>query len=427
MLATGDGKFYWLAQAQDGLRAAPLAIPDVMAREAYLRDFDDPSRAPRLRLTDVLIEQSAEPKALYLAHQAWDQKSRCYTLQLSTIALTWSGDGSPRSSGQWRTIFESKPCIKATGLFDDSETGGRLAWGPDGELLLSLGDLGFAGLDGDQPYSQRRDVDYGKIVKVDPRSGRSSIFSVGHRNPEGLLVASDGRIWESEHGPQGGDEINLIAEGENYGWPLATYGAEYGSHAWPLNPDGHDHGAFHEPAVAFVPSVALSSMIELAGPEFPHWKGDLIAASLRTETLYRLRLKGDRVIYVEPLPLGYRIRDLIQRPDGKVIVWSDTGTIMELSRDERDDAYDRTCSGCHEPRFGGAAGPPLAGVLGRRIASVPGFNYSAGLKSRTGRWSESELDAFLRDPDAYAPGTTMKLPGLDDESRAQVIAHLAAK
>lgn len=427
ILATGDGKFYWISKTSTGLGAKALAIADPMNRQAYLADFDDPGKAPRLRLTDVTFDQSPVPKNLYVAHQSWNRKQRCYTIRISSIALTWSADGSPRGNGGWRGIFESRPCVSAVPRFDDSETGGRLAWGSQGDLLLTLGALGFSGLEGDQPFSQRRDVDYGKIVKVDPRSGAYSIFSIGHRNPQGLMVAADGRIWSSEHGPQGGDEINLIVEGGNYGWPLATYGTNYGATTWPLNPHGRDHGSYSEPAVAFVPGVAISALIEMQGTEFPGWSGDLLASSLRTEALFRVRLKGDRVIYVESFSLAQRIRDLTRTSDGRVIVWSDAGILIELSREDQDDAYNRNCAGCHDPTFGVAAGPTLDGVVGRPIASVPGFAYSPALKRRNGVWSEAELDAFLRNPNGYAPGTTMVLDGLDEKSRARVIAQLVQK
>ena len=252
------------------------------------------------------------------------------------------------------------------------------------------------------------------------------MLSLGHRNPQGLAVARDGRIWESEHGPQGGDEVNLIAQGANYGWPLVTYGVEYGSTAWPLDPEGRDHGEFQEPALAFVPSVATSALIELQGDEFPRWDGDLLLASLRAETLYRLRLRGDRVIYAEPIRLGRRIRDLAQMPDGRVVAWTDSGVLTELARATgAGDAFAALCAGCHAPAFGEPAGPSLAGVVGRDVASVPGFDYSEALRALEGAWTPEALDAFLRDPQAYAPGTTMDLPPLDDAARAEVVAYLS--
>ena len=427
MLGTGDGTFFWLIGAPGGLSATLLNIPDPMQRNQYLQGFARPDRAPRLRLTDIIFERSALPKRLFAAHQIWNRSKRCYMMGVSAIALTWSPSGLPQAQGRWRSLFQSKPCIRAAGTFDDSETGGRLAWSPEGALLLTLGDVGFSGADGNEPLSQSPDSDYGKILALDVSKGGHSLVSIGHRNPQGMVVTQAGAIWETEHGPQGGDEINFISKGRNYGWPYATYGTDYGSYAWRLNPDARNHGRYQEPAIAFLPAIAISSIIELQGEQFSRWKGDLLASSLRTKALFRVRYRDDRIIYVESISVGHRVRDLTQMADGRILVWSDDGTVIELNPAMEDDVFSRMCAGCHEPKFGAAAGPPLRRVIGRPIATVPGFDYSAGLKKRTGVWDEGSLDAFLRDPDGFAPGTTMKLSGLDDFSRARVIQQLKEK
>jgi cytochrome c2 len=427
LLVTGDGQFYWVTDALGALHADPLSIAAPIDRAAFLTSLGKAAREWRLRITDLIFDRSPAPAALYVAHQAWNGTQRCFTQRVSVIPLAWSANGRPRSAGPWRMLFESRPCVRPEGTYDDSETGGRLAWAPDGKLLFTLGSLGFAGGNGQLPFAQSNDADYGKILKLDPATGQRTVVSIGHRNPQGLVVTRDGRIWEPEHGPQGGDEINLIEQGANYGWPYATYGTDYGGKTWSLNPDAHDHGIYHEPAFAFLPSVAISPIIELTGSEFPHWKGDLLAGSLRTEALFRIRTRDGRVIYVEPFSVGHRVRDLAELPGGRVIVWSDDGTLIEVSRNDVESAFTRFCVGCHQPKFGTAVGPPLAGVAGRRIASVPGWAYSAGLQRKSGVWDDGSLNAFLSDPAAFAPGTTMRLSGLDAKSRTQVIAELKKK
>jgi cytochrome c2 len=427
LLVTGDGKFYWVTETKDGLQSDPLDLPAPMDRAAYLADFPKGATAPRLRTTDLIFDPSPSASSLYVAHQWWNRAQRCYTQRVSVMRLAWAADGRPRSSGPWHTLIETGPCIKAEGPFDDSETGGRLAWAPDGRLLFTLGSLGFGGRNGQPPFAQRADVDYGKILKIDPATGEHTVLTTGHRNPQGLALSRDGRIWEAEHGPQGGDEINYIEQGANYGWPYATYGTDYGAKTWPLNPNGHDHGSYHEPAIAFVPAMALSPLIVLNGSEFPHWKDDLLAGSLRTEALFRVRTRGDRVIYVESFSVGHRVRDIAELPNGRVIVWSDDGTLIQVRRNDGQDAVTLWCASCHEPKFGTAVAPPLSGVVGRRIASAPGFTYSPGLRRRSAVWDEKSLDAFLSDPAAFAPGTTMPRVRLDDKSRAQVIAELRKK
>ena len=427
LLVTGDSKFYWVTDERGALRADPLNISPPIDRAAALASLGKGAREWRLRITDLILDRSLSPAALYVAHQVWNGKQRCFTQRVSVVPLAWSSDGRPHSAGTWRSLFESRPCVRPEGLYDDSETGGRLAWARDGQLLFTLGTLGFGGRDGQLPFSQRSDADYGKILKLDPATGQSTFVSIGHRNPQGLVVAHDGRVWESEHGPQGGDEINLIEQGANYGWPYATYGTSYGAKSWWLNPDAHDHGNYHEPAFVFLPSVAISPLIELTGSEFPHWKGDLLAGSLRSQSLFRVRTRDDRVIYVESFFVGHRVRDLAELQSGRVIVWSDDGTLIEVSRTDVESAFTRWCAGCHEPKVGATVGPSLAGVVGRRIATVPGWSYSAGLRSKSGVWDEASLNAFLTDPAAFAPGTTMRLSGLDAKSRAQVIAELKKK
>lgn len=424
LVAGGDGSFQWLAGTEGlvGRSALKLDLPAPADRAAYLADFDNPESAPRLRLTDVIFEPADKPTRLFAAHQAWSSAKRCYTMRVSVLALNW--EAVPRAAGNWTKLYETKPCLKAEGLFDDSETGGQLAWTLDGELLLTLGDTGFSGLDGSTPYAQtEEDNAYGKIWQIDPDTGTAQIVSIGHRNPQGLVVTQEGRIWSSEHGPQGGDEINLIREGSNYGWPLVTYGTNYGSTSWPLNVDGFDHGNFTEPALSFVPSVATAAMVEVKGPMFERWKGDLLLATLRGNRIYRLRPVGDRIVYSEPIFVGERLRDLAELPDGALVAWVDQGVLLELRPSDKMSAFNRFCSGCHQPAFGVPAGPSLVGLMGREIASVPGFSYSPALASLNGAWDETRLNDFLRDPQAFAPGTTMVLPPLNDALRAELIAH----
>ena len=111
----------------------------------------------------------------------------------------------------------------------------------DSRLLFSVGDYQHDGWNREQMLPQNDDAEYGKTVLIDLNTGESSIHTKGHRNPQGLYVSPTGTIWSTEHGPRGGDELNMIMQGANYGWPLVTYGTEYGDKIWPLNSSQGQH------------------------------------------------------------------------------------------------------------------------------------------------------------------------------------------
>jgi glucose/arabinose dehydrogenase len=326
---------------------------------------------------------------------------------------------------EWQRIFESQPCVEAGSL----RSGGHLALHPRG-VLLTLGDYEI------QPYAQRMDVDYGKILLLD-NAGGASVFSLGHRNPQGILADSDGNIWSTEHGPQGGDEINLITEGGNYGWPLVSYGAAYGFDSW-TDPWSVAKTVGKEtltnlvdPVHAFTPSVGISELIELVdNTTFPEWSGDLMIASLHELTLFRAKRKGTRLLYFEPIFIGSRIRDLEQSRDGRLLLWTDAGEILSLTREAFESpgsrVYHGRCMSCHDlPSQARNSGVSLNGIVGRPVASLPNFSYSKSLLELGGIWTEERLDSFLENPAGYAPGNAMDVPGVPEpDARRALIEYL---
>jgi cytochrome c2 len=287
--------------------------------------------------------------------------------------------------------------------------------------------MGHDSLDGGPRLPQDPGADYGKILLLD-RSGGRELYSLGHRNPEGITVARDGSVWSTEHGPRGGDELNRVLAGGNYGWPYATYGTE--EDQTPVSTAEHerDHGPYQEPVYAWVPSVGISSVIELGGEQFPTWTGDLLVASLNGRSLFRLRMQGGRVVYSVPIPVGYRVRDLVEDRDGEVILYLDRGeliTIADAGIDSAEATFAIWCGSCHRANPDrGASAPGLEGVWGRRAGSVPGYDYSEALLGLDLEWDEATLERFLADPPAFAPGTTMRLERLPEEDRRAVIEFL---
>ena len=179
-------------------------------------------------------------------------------------------------------------------------------------------------------FPQAPNTSYGKILLIDP-SGRATPFSIGNRNPQGLAIDSQGHVWSTEHGPEGGDELNLIVEGGNYGWPLASYGVDYGAERWPFAVNEKNHGEHREPAHAWVPSIGVSQLLQITSSSLPRWSGDLIVASLQAGRLFRIRTSGERVIYVESMDISVRIRDLAEARDGRIVLWNDDGQVVTLA------------------------------------------------------------------------------------------------
>lgn len=218
--------------------------------------------------------------------------------------------------------------------------GCRIAQGTDGNLFVTLGEH-YAHRDQAQSLSNH----LGKIVRIapdgsvpdgNPFAGRDGaepeLWSLGHRNPQGLAFnPADGKLWEVEHGPRGGDEVNIIRKGENYGWPVIGYGIDYNGakiHEATAKP------GMQQPAKYWVPSISPSGMAFYTGKLFPTWTGSLFVGALSGQMLVRLSLDGDKITGEERLlqTLDERIRDVRQGPDGALwlLTDSDTGRLLRV-------------------------------------------------------------------------------------------------
>ncbi len=210
-----------------------------------------------------------------------------------------------------RLLFETRPA-KDTSV----HYGGRIAhW--QGSLLLTTGD-GFDYREQAQnPASQ-----LGKTVRIDLKTGASQIYTLGHRNPQGLVWdAQDNRLWLHEHGPQGGDELNLLKAGENYGWPAISGGLDYsGAQVSPFA----EYPGFANAKHVWTPSIAPSGMVLYQGAMFPKWQGSLLITSLAAQKVYRLTLEGPEVTSEEILDIERnRYRDAEIASDGSVYLLGD--------------------------------------------------------------------------------------------------------
>jgi len=218
--------------------------------------------------------------------------------------------------------------------------GSRLVFDREGYLYVTLGDRG------EMERSQEMDDLAGKIVRlhddgripadnpfVNQADARPEIYSLGNRNVQGaVLHPVTGELWTHEHGPQGGDEVNVIRAGRNYGWPVITYGVQYVT-GTKIGEGTHKPG-MEQPLHVWTPSIAPSGMDFYQGDRFPRWRGDLFVGALRSQMVTRLRLDGEKVVGEERLLEGKlgRIRDVRSGPDGYLYLLTDArnGVIARL-------------------------------------------------------------------------------------------------
>ena len=237
------------------------------------------------------------------------------------------------------TLSGGEVIFEATAKDTAQHYGGRMAFLPDGTLLLTTGD-GFTYREAAQDPASHlgkilRLTTSGKAAGGNPFAGDPNaaheVYSAGHRNVQGLAIdPATGIIWSHEHGPKGGDELNRIEAGANYGWPIATYGVDYsGAQISPYNRYGGTKDAIHN----WTPSIAPSGMTVYRGDLFKGMDGDILLGALKFEQIHRLHMKDGRVAK-ETLWLskrGERMRDVQTGPDGAIYVLTDSGKLLRVT------------------------------------------------------------------------------------------------
>jgi len=250
--------------------------------------------------------------------------------RLAVAAATLNLSGTPKLDGLtvvWR----------ATPATTGGQLGARLAFSPDGRyLFVSTGER--------QQFTPAQDLSgtLGKIVRLNldgtPAAGnpfastasaRPEIWTLGHRNPYGLVFASDGRLFESEMGPMGGDEFNLIEAGKNYGWPAVSEGDNYDGTPIPRHAT---NPAYTPPLLSWTPVIAPAGMIQYHGTRFAGWTGDFILAGLVQQGIVRVRVTGNAAVEAARVSLGARTREVEEAPDGSIWVLQDgaSAKLIEL-------------------------------------------------------------------------------------------------
>lgn len=224
-----------------------------------------------------------------------------------------------------QVIFRQQPKVDRGLHF-----GSRLAFSPDGKLFVTLGErFKFA-------PAQDLGTHLGKVVRINPdgsvpqdnpfvgqKGAKPEIWSYGHRNPQGAAIHPEtGKLWENEFGPLGGDELNIPQAGANYGWPVVSWGKHYDGTDIP---DPPTHPEFADAVYHWNPVISPSGMTFYTADAIPGWKGNLLIGGLSSEAIVRLTLDGEKVTEEERIPMGTRIRDVRQGPDGAVYALTDEG------------------------------------------------------------------------------------------------------
>lgn len=428
-------------------------------------------RSDWFRVQDILIAPGPTPETatLYVSHHVFDEATNVLCGVVSQTSLELGKQTIELKDGNWTELYRMPECLdmlEFNWVYLGLEGGGKMLQLDAGHILLAVGDYGLSWeIATTARVGLQYANDFSKMIRINVVTGESNVFANGFRNPQGLAIDSDGQIWEAEHGPQGGDEINLITEGGDYGWPTVSLGTHYGVPRAPLptNPVQGRHDGFIQPVMAFMPSVGLSAVTAM--PDDPKafglWSGDLLATSLVGNTLFRIRREGDRLIYSEPISLGERMRDITLLENGWIAILGKQDENLILLRDATGQGKDTAgplsikgyaavevredsvpavlgepmmgraifrdyCAVCHSVNGRTKAGPPLNGVVGRKIGGIKDYPYSDDLATADGRWTQSRLRAFMDDPKRMYPGTTM--PGdfnMERWQRRKVAEYLA--
>lgn len=270
-------------------------------------------------LLDIAIDPNfSQTKWIYLSYSGKGQGG------FSTEVIRGKLAGSRLMNIQ--TIFTQKPKLSGGYHF-----GSRLAFMNDGTLLITMGDRGRMEMAQDphnhigtiaRIFPDGRIPNNNPFIK-NPNNGLASVFTYGNRNVQGIAIRpKDGTVWAHEHGPKGGDEINIIEAGVNYGWPKITYGINYNGR--PIS-DKTTAPGMAQPVLYWAPSIAPCGMTFYTGDHFPNWQGDIFVGALAKKHLRRIKLNGNKVIEQEILLPGIgRVRDVESGPDGALYILLDS-------------------------------------------------------------------------------------------------------
>ena len=272
-------------------------------------------------LGDVILHpQYASNQLIYLSYaEAGEDGTQGAAVARAKLTLKEDGSGS---LSDLKVIWRQTPKVSGNGHY-----GHRMRFGPDGKLWITSGER--------QKFTPAQDMtgNLGKLIRLNDDGSTpadnpfaqqggvaAQVWSLGHRNPLGIAFDAQGRLWEQEMGPQGGDELNLIQRGGNYGYPEVSNGDHYGGK--PI-PDHATRPEFIPPKITWTPVISPAGLMIYEGSRFPAWKGNAFIGGLSSKALVRIELKGEEAREVERYAMGTRIRDVEEGHNGSLWVLED--------------------------------------------------------------------------------------------------------
>ncbi len=273
----------------------------------------------RFAITDIgILAESATRADLLISFPTYNRAKDCVSVHLYRYTLNLASKPSLTRGKLW---FKSNPCVPVSAV---QHAAGRLAVIDKKSAYLTIGDLGYSEID-----NVNRRGDLGSVFKVSATTREK--ISTGHRNQQGiLLIGKD--LYTSEHGPRGGDELNIIEKGVDYGWPAVTYGEQYSSGDYVRPKETGNHDGYRKPLTYWVPSVAPTELVQLNGSGWGPWSGQIVMGTLRDESLIFIELlDAKRVGEITTQPVNERIRDLEIGAQGEMIATTDSGKLLFIS------------------------------------------------------------------------------------------------
>ena len=295
-------------QTKTGLRTLGKFIP------SNRREIDS-----RFAINDIaVLSESAATAKLLISYPRLGKSLSCVEIAIDELAY----DRKKQRVKFVSNWFVSKPCVPISAV---QHTAGRFAVIDKNSVYVSIGDLGFSDID-----MRNKRGDLGSIFKL---SAKSAVrISQGHRNPQGIVLFDKKTLMAAEHGPRGGDELNVITEGSDYGWPFVTYGEPYGSGDYVRPAKTGSHEGYIEPIKYWVPSIAPTELVQLPVDGWGDWGKGLVLGTLREEVLVFMKLSETfEVTQSAQVDMDERIRDLEMLRNGDLLATTDSGKLITIS------------------------------------------------------------------------------------------------